>query len=184
MSTWSVVSLWPPSPWLHQPPPSSPWLRPLLSADALRAAYTPLGASLTVDRATLSHAPSPPVLMQVRFVTRQPRAFFDSLDVEQMQRQFVVLERHEVSFTDFRPIKLGKWNKEDSSYVPQYAAPNAVRPAAMGVPSRCAASVAASPFPGHPPPPVPFASKALSLQRSLASSTLRLQCPFASSAHA
>jgi len=58
----------------------------------------------------------------VRFVTVQPRAFFDSLDVENMYRQFVVLERTEVSFTDFRPVKLGKWNKEDPSYVPQYAA--------------------------------------------------------------
>ena len=37
----------------------------------------------------------------VRFVTVQPRAFFDSLDVERMQRQYVVLERTETSFTDF-----------------------------------------------------------------------------------
>ena len=28
----------------------------------------------------------------------------------------------QVSFTDFRPVKLGKWNKEDPTYVPQYAA--------------------------------------------------------------
>jgi len=58
----------------------------------------------------------------VRFVTIQPRAFFDQLDKEQMNRQYVVLERSEVSFTDFRPVKLGRWNKEDPAYVPQYAA--------------------------------------------------------------
>lgn len=58
----------------------------------------------------------------VRTVTIQPRAFFDSLDVEQMVREFVVLERSEASFTDFRPEKVGKWNKADPSYVPQYAA--------------------------------------------------------------
>lgn len=58
----------------------------------------------------------------VRSVTIQPRAFFDSLDREQMVREFVVLERTEASYTDFRPVKLGKWNKEDPSYVPQYAA--------------------------------------------------------------
>ena len=58
----------------------------------------------------------------VRFVTIQPRAFFDSLDAEQMRREFVVHERTEVSFTDFRPVKLGKWNKEDPTYVPQYGA--------------------------------------------------------------
>jgi hypothetical protein len=58
----------------------------------------------------------------VRSVTVHPRAFFDSLDREQMYREFVVLERTEVSFTDFRPVKLGKWNKEDPTYVPQYAA--------------------------------------------------------------
>lgn len=58
----------------------------------------------------------------VRFVTIQPRAFFDSLDVARTQRQYVVLERTEASFTDFRPVKLGKWNKADPTYVPQYAA--------------------------------------------------------------
>lgn len=58
----------------------------------------------------------------VRFVTVQPRAFFDSLDVERMQRQYVVLERTETSFTDFQPVKLGKWNVADPTYVPQYAA--------------------------------------------------------------
>jgi hypothetical protein len=58
----------------------------------------------------------------VRFVTVQPRAFFDSLDTEKMQRHYVVHERTEVSFTDFRPEKLGKWNKADPTYVPQYAA--------------------------------------------------------------
>ena len=58
----------------------------------------------------------------VRFVTVQPRAFFDSLDVERSRRQYVVLERSEVSFTDFQPVKLGKWNKADPTYVPAYAA--------------------------------------------------------------
>ena len=58
----------------------------------------------------------------VRTVTVLPRAFFDQLDKEQMVRDFVVLERDEVSFTDFRPVKLGKWNKADPTYVPQYAA--------------------------------------------------------------
>jgi len=58
----------------------------------------------------------------VRFVTVQPRAFFDALDTERMNRQFVVLERTEASFTDFRPVRLGKWNQADPSYVPQYAA--------------------------------------------------------------
>ena len=58
----------------------------------------------------------------VRQVDIQPRAFFDSLDVEQMQRRYVVLERDEASFTDFRPAKIGKWNKADPTYVPQYAA--------------------------------------------------------------
>ena len=28
----------------------------------------------------------------------------------------------ETSFTDFQPVKLGKWNKADPTYVPQYAA--------------------------------------------------------------
>ena len=58
----------------------------------------------------------------VRFVTVQPRAFFDQLDVERSKRQYVVLERTEASFTDFQPVKLGKWNKADPAYVPQYAA--------------------------------------------------------------
>jgi hypothetical protein len=52
----------------------------------------------------------------------QPRAFFDSLDTERSQRDFVVLDRSDVSFTDFRGEKLGKWNKADPSFVPQYAA--------------------------------------------------------------
>ena len=41
-----------------------------------------------------------------------------------LTRAFVrsVLFVPQVSFTDFRPVKLGKWNKEDPTYVPQYAA--------------------------------------------------------------
>ncbi len=58
----------------------------------------------------------------VRAVSTQPRAFFDSLDEEKAYREFVILDRQEASFTDFRPQKLGKWNQPDPSYVPQYAA--------------------------------------------------------------
>jgi len=58
----------------------------------------------------------------VRYVTIQPRAFFDQLDVQNMQRQYVVLDRTEVSFTDFRAERLGRWNQVDPTYVPQYAA--------------------------------------------------------------
>ena len=58
----------------------------------------------------------------VRYVTVQPRAFFDQLDEESMRRKFVVLERTEASFTDFRATKVGKWNKADPTFVPQYAA--------------------------------------------------------------
>ena len=54
-------------------------------------------------------------------MTVQPRAFFDSLD-EASVREFVVYDRTEVSFTDFRPMRLGRWNKADPHYVPQYGA--------------------------------------------------------------
>ena len=61
------------------------------------------------------------VFFTMRRVTVQPRAFFDSLD-EASVREFVVYDRTEVSFTDFRPMRLGRWNKADPHYVPQYGA--------------------------------------------------------------
>ncbi len=57
----------------------------------------------------------------VRFVTIQPRAFFDQLDVQNMQRNYVVLERQETSFTDFQAERLGRWNQVDPAFVPEYA---------------------------------------------------------------
>ena len=39
-------------------------------------------------------------------------------DVENSQRQFVILDREEASFTDFRPERLGKWNTADPTFVP------------------------------------------------------------------
>ena len=65
---------------------------------------------------------SPPVSHhQVRFVNIQPRAFFDQFD-ENSKQHFVILDRVDTSYTDYRPIKVGMWNKADPSYVPQYAA--------------------------------------------------------------
>jgi len=58
----------------------------------------------------------------VRFVTIQPRAFFDQLDTQNMNRKYVVLDRVEASFTDFRTERLGRWNQVDPTFVPQYAA--------------------------------------------------------------
>jgi len=49
----------------------------------------------------------------VRFVTIQPRAFFDEYDVVNMKRQYVVLDRQEASFTDFQAERLGRWNQVD-----------------------------------------------------------------------
>ena len=57
----------------------------------------------------------------VRFVTIQPRAFFDEYDVVNMKRQYVVLDRQEASFTDFQAERLGRWNQVDPTYVPKYA---------------------------------------------------------------
>ena len=57
----------------------------------------------------------------VRFVTIQPRAFFDQFDPNAKQN-FLVLDRTDTSYTDYRPVKLGMWNKPDPAYVPQYAA--------------------------------------------------------------
>ena len=50
-----------------------------------------------------------------------PRAFFDQLDPSSY-REFVVLERTEVSYTDFRSTRIGKWNQADPEFQPQYAA--------------------------------------------------------------
>jgi len=58
----------------------------------------------------------------VRFVTVHARAFFDAYDVDNSQRKFIVLERDEASYTDFRAERLGKWNTADPTFVPQYAA--------------------------------------------------------------
>jgi len=58
----------------------------------------------------------------VRFVTIQPRAFFDQLDTANMNRKYVILDRVEASFTDFRTERLGRWNQVDPAFVPQYAA--------------------------------------------------------------
>jgi len=61
------------------------------------------------------------VLFTVRFVEVLPRAYFDKFDPNN-NRKFVVHDGETVSFTDFRPEKVGKWNLADPSYVPQYAA--------------------------------------------------------------
>ena len=57
----------------------------------------------------------------VRFVTIQPRAFFDQFDPNANQH-FLTLDRTDTSYTDYRPVKVGMWNKPDPAYVPQYAA--------------------------------------------------------------
>ena len=57
----------------------------------------------------------------VRKVTIQPRAYFDKFNPDAFQ-QFVILDRIDTSYTDFRAEKIGRWNKADPSYVPQYAA--------------------------------------------------------------
>ena len=58
----------------------------------------------------------------VRQVTLLPRAFFDALDTEKMNRKYVVLDSQEASFTDFRSELLGKWNQVDPNFVAQYGA--------------------------------------------------------------
>lgn len=57
----------------------------------------------------------------VRQVTIQPRAYFDKFNPDAFQ-QFVILDRIDTSYTDFRAEKIGRWNKADPAYVPQYAA--------------------------------------------------------------
>ena len=57
----------------------------------------------------------------VRYVTIQPRAFFDQYNPLANQ-EFVILDRVDTSYTDYRAEKVGKWNKADPTYVPQYAA--------------------------------------------------------------
>ena len=61
------------------------------------------------------------VMFTVRFVTIQPRAFFDKFD-ENAQREFVIVDHVDTSYTDFRSERVGKWNQPDPSFVPQYAA--------------------------------------------------------------
>ena len=54
-------------------------------------------------------------------------------------------ERTDVSFTDFRPVKLGKWNQADPSYVPQYGEERRTR------------TLRPPPMPPMPPlPPLPL----------------------------
>ena len=44
----------------------------------------------------------------MRFVNIQPRAFFDQFD-ENAKQHFVILDRVDTSYTDYRPIKVGMW---------------------------------------------------------------------------
>eukprot|EP00966_Prymnesium_polylepis_P069714 1620846-Prymnesium_polylepis.2 len=46
--------------------------------------------------------------------------FFESLFPDS-HREFVIHERTEVSFRNFRPMLLGRWNLPDPEFVPQYA---------------------------------------------------------------
>ena len=39
-----------------------------------------------------------------------------------MNQEFVLFDHLSSSLTDFRPERVGKWNKADPSYVPQYCA--------------------------------------------------------------
>ena len=39
-----------------------------------------------------------------------------------MNQEFVLFDHLSSSLTDFRPERVGKWNKADATYVPQYAA--------------------------------------------------------------
>ena len=64
--------------------------------------------------------PTYDIYFTVRYVTVQPRAFFDSL-AEDMRQKFVLYDHMETSYTDFRPVKLGRWNVVDPKYQPQYA---------------------------------------------------------------
>jgi len=64
--------------------------------------------------------PTYDVYFTIRSVTQAPRAFFDSL-AEDAYREFVIFDKMEASFTDFRAERIGRWNQADPDFVPQYA---------------------------------------------------------------
>ena len=84
--------------------------------------YLPLPtAPLPLPTASYRHVPPRTVPTPHRSFWQEPRAFFNELTPNYGNREFVIYERTESSFTDFRSERIGRWNQPDPDFVPQYA---------------------------------------------------------------